>query len=96
MVDNIAKAITYSTTDTTVVNGGFIELTYAFNNGVSGVNSVTANAIVNYSAPTAVVTSANATYTEGVSATAIATSIVISDTALQSFNNGSGDLVVLI
>ena len=91
MVDNIAKAITYSTTDTTVVNGGFIELTYAFNNGVSGVNSVTANAIVNYSAPTAVVTSANATYTEGVSATAIATSIVISDTALQSFNNGSGD-----
>ena len=92
MVDNIVKAITYSTTDTTVANGGFIELTYAFNDGVSGVNSVTANAIVNYSAPTANVTSTSATYTEGVSAaTAIATNIVISDTALQSFNSGAGD-----
>jgi len=93
MVDNIVKAITYSTTDTTVANNGTVNLTYELNDGIVGVSSIigTANVTINYNAPVASVTSAAATYTEAGTAAAVLSSVTISDAALQALNNSSGD-----
>jgi len=51
MVDNIVKSYYLQYSDTTIVNGGSVGLTYSFNDGISGVSSATvfvADLIFNY------------------------------------------------
>ena len=94
MVTNIVKAVTFSTTDTSINNGSLLNLNYVFNDGISGVNSVTSVSpvVINYNSPTENITSAESTYTEGSSSpVTIASNVIISDAALQTLNNGFGN-----
>jgi hypothetical protein len=93
IVNNIAKAITFSTADTTIENNSLPNLTYSFKNGIVSVTNVAefnANIKVTYAAPELIVSGTEATYTEGLSAKTIATTVTINDPALNSIKNYNG------
>jgi len=92
MVDNIIQVLLI-VLQTHHSNGGSANLTYVFNDGVSGVvhQQLLLMLLLIYNAPTANVTSAAATYTEAGTAATVASGVVISDAALQALDNGLGD-----